>query len=90
MDIELKQMTYTKDDGDVSKREVLVVSEPRDNYLMYDVTKLEDEHLDVFIEALVASETYRENCMADFELVTGIKVSSLWRSFKPGGINWGE
>ena len=90
MNIELKSMTYTKDNGDVSQREVLVIAEPRDNYLTLDVTKVPDDDLDVLVEALVEANKQRDNAYADFELITGLKVSNLWRSFKPGGIDWKE
>ena len=81
-------MTYTKDSGDVSQRAVIVVARPRDNYLMYDVSKLSDEAVEALVNAVKMAEEYRDNCIADFELVTGIKQASLWRSFKPGGVEW--
>ena len=90
MNIELRPMTYTKDNGEVSDRQILVVSEPRENYLVYDVTKLSDEHLEILVDALAMAEEYRDNALADFELLTKVKVNSLWRSFKPGGISWEE
>lgn len=90
MSTELRPMTYTKDNGDISDRQILVVSEPRENYLVYDVTKLSDEHLEILVEALAMVEEYRDNALADFELLTGTKINSLWRSFKPGGIDWKE
>lgn len=90
MNLELRPMTYTKDNGEVSDRQILVVFEPRDNYLVYDVTKLSDEHLEVLVEALAMVEEYRDNALADFELLTGVQINSLWRSFKPGGISWKE
>jgi hypothetical protein len=81
-------MTYTKDNGESSLRKVIAVSNPRQNYLMYDVTGLSTEHLEVLETALSKIEECRENCLADFELITGIKTSSLWRSFKPEGLVW--
>ena len=85
---ELRSMLYTKDNGDSSKREVLIVAEPRVNYLMLDVTKLSNADLDILKEVYKFSDEYRDNAIADFELLTGIKHSSLWRSFKPEGIEW--
>ncbi len=64
------------------------MSSPRKNYLMYDVSALSEEALSIFTEALNKAEDYRNNCIADFELVTGIKQANLWRSFKPEGIEW--
>ena len=81
-------MRYTKDNGEVSTRQVIVVSNPRSNYLMYDVSKLTEKELDVLQDALNQSEEFRNNAIADFELLTGIKQANLWRSFKPEGIEW--
>lgn len=86
----VRLMTYTKDSGEATNREVLVVSSPRDNYLTYDVSDLSDDHLEVLLEALTIADDCRENALKDFELITGIKVNSLWRSFKPGGVDWKE
>jgi hypothetical protein len=84
----LKHMTYQKDNGDTSERDIIVVSEPRKNYLVYDVSKLSDDQLEVLVNALDQIEEFRNNAMKDFELITGVKQSSLWRSFKPEGIDW--
>ena len=84
----LKCMKYTKDNGETSIREVIPVSAPRENYLVYDVSKMSQEHREILLTALRQVEEYRDNAIADFELLTGIKQSSLWRSFKPGGIEW--
>lgn len=84
----IRTMQYTKANGDKSTRQVIVVSNPKDNYLMYDVSKLTKKELDVLQEALNKTEEFRENAIADFELLTGIKQASLWRSFKPEGIEW--
>ena len=84
----LKYMTYTKDNGDISQREVVVVSAPRQNYLVYDVTKLSNEEVNILLEALDVAEEHRDSALKHFELLTGLKQSSLWRSFKPGGIEW--
>ena len=81
-------MKYTKANGDISIRQVIVVSNPRDNYLMYDVTKLSQKELDVLLLTLEQTEEFRDNAISDFELLTGIKQAALWRSFKPEGIEW--
>lgn len=86
--MKIKSMVYTKDSGDKSERDVIVVSAPRNNYLCYDVTNLSYEDREVLISALYEAETCRDNCIADFELVTGQRQSTLWRSFKPEGIDW--
>lgn len=84
----IRTMKYTKANGEVSSRQVIVVSNPRDNYLMYDVSKLSEKELDVLTNALDIAEECRENAMKDFQLLTGIQQASLWRSFKPEGIEW--
>ena len=84
----VRRMTYTKANGDISKRSVLVISAPKKNYLMYDVSNMSDDALDVLVDSLNKAEEFRDNAMADFELITGIKQASLWRSFKPEGIEW--
>lgn len=86
--MKIKTFSYTKDNGETSTRKAIVVSEPRSNYLMYDVTDFSESELDTLIQALTEAETYRNNCLADFELLAGVKMSTLWRSFKPDGIVW--
>ena len=90
MNLKIKSMGYTKDNGDFSRRRVIVVSEPKENYLMYDVSKLTDSELEYLTEALTEIEQTRTDCLQEFEDVTKIKLNRLWRSFKPGGINWEE
>ena len=84
----IRTMKYTKPNGDVSTRKIIVVSNPRDNYLTYDVSKLSEKELDVLQNALDTVDECRENCLKDFQLLTGIQIASLWRSFKPEGIEW--
>lgn len=86
--MKIRDFTYTKDNGDTSYRKAIVVSEPRSNYLMYDITEFSDKELETLVDALEKAEEYRDNCMADFELLAGIKLNTLWRSFKPDGIVW--
>lgn len=83
-------MIYTKDNGDISNRKVIVVSKPRENYLVYDVTKLTGDQINYFQETLEIIEYNKVHNIQEFEQVTGIKEASLWRSFKPGGIDWKE
>jgi uncharacterized membrane protein YvbJ len=84
----IKRMTYTKDNGDVSEREVIVVSAPKENYLVYDVSKLNDEERKFLLHYLDSIDAYRDETFAELTSVTGIRQTSLWRSFKPGGIEW--
>lgn len=84
----IKYVQYTKANGERNLRQIIVVSSPRENYLVYDVTNLSDEHIDILELALTEADKQRDNAMKDFELLTGIKQNSLWRSFKPEGIEW--
>lgn len=86
--ITVKYMIYTKVGGIDSIRQVIVVAKPRHNYLTYDVTDLSDEHIEQLKICIEEGDKQRDNAMKDFELLTGIKQSSLWRSFKPEGIKW--
>ena len=85
---EPKYMTYTKANGDRTLRQVLVVSPPRGNYLVYDVTNLSDRNIDTLRDCMTEADTKRDTVMKTFEVLTGIKEESLWRSFKPEGIEW--
>lgn len=88
--MKIKRMTYTKDNGEVSNRLVVVVAEPKDNFLTYDISDFTDEELRMFEHYLESIDEYRQETFNEFEDITGRKISSLWRSFKPGGIEWDE
>ncbi len=79
----IKTMRYTKNNGEASTRQVLVITRPRKTYLTYDVSNLSEKALEVLLKAHEQIEEFRTNAMLDFELLTGIKQASLWRSFKP-------
>ena len=86
--MKLRRFTYTKDNGDISERIVIVVLEPRENYLVYDVSSFTEKELETFQNYLESVEVYRDETLQEFEQKTGKKVSTLWRSFKPRGITW--
>ena len=88
--MKIRRFIYTKDNGDVSERLAMVVADPRKNYLMYDISSLDKTEIEVLKDTLFKVDEYRENCIKDFELITGKKLNSLWRSFKPEGIEWIE
>jgi hypothetical protein len=88
--MKIKHFTYTKDNGDISNRVAVMVSSPRENYLVYDVTDFTDKELHRLEVALDHAEAERDKAIADFELLTGKQLNRLWRSFKPGGIEWTE
>jgi hypothetical protein len=81
-------MTYTKANGEVSDRLVAIVSEPKENYLTYDISDFSEAETRMFKHYLDSIEQYRGDTLTEFEDVTGKKISSLWRSFKPEGIEW--
>ena len=86
--MKIKHMKYTKDSGKVSERDVLIVSAPRDNYLCYDVTSLDENERIILKHYLDSIEVYRDETFEELKSITGIRQSNLWRSFKPGGIEW--
>lgn len=86
--MKIKRMQYTKDNGEVSNRLVVVVAEPKDNYLCYDISNFKDDEIRMLEHFLEAIEEYRNDTLLEFEDVTGIKINTLWRSFKPTGIEW--
>ena len=81
-------MSYIKDNGDFTKRQVIVISEPRENYLVLDVSKLTSTESNLLEALLCDVDEVRDATIADFETITGKQYNSLWRSFKPGGIEW--
>ena len=83
-------MKYTKADGEVSYRLVGVVSEPRENYLTYDLSDFTSEEVMMLRHYVDSIENFREETLKEFEDITGHKISTLWRSFKPEGIEWIE
>ena len=86
--MKIRHMVYTKNNGDTTQRVVAVISEPRENYLTLDLSKLTSDEI-MYLKKLEDSVVdFREECYTEFEEVTGHKISSLWRSFKPEGIEW--
>ena len=88
--MKIKRMTYTKDNGEVSNRLVIVVSEPREHYLTYDISDFTDEEIRMINHYLDSINEYREETLKEFEDITGKKIASLWRTFKAKGIQWDE
>ena len=84
----IKRMTYTKDSGEVSEREVIIVASPRDKYLVYDVTKLTEAEKGWLLKYMKEIDTYRDETFEELKSITGIRQNALWRSFKPEGIEW--
>ena len=84
----IKSITYTKDNGEVSERDVIVVSAPRENYLCYDVSGLSKDERNVLIHYLNTIDEYIDETFAELTSITGVRREKLWRSFKPANIKW--
>jgi hypothetical protein len=83
-----RMFKYTKDSGDISEREVIVISKPHPNYLCYDVSNLSEDEINYLTEVQERIAEHREACVLEYEHVTGKHLNKLFRSFKPGGIDW--
>lgn len=88
MNMKIKRMTYTKDNGEVSRRAVIVISAPRDNYLCYDITNIGEKERKILEHYLDSIDVYRDETFEELKSITGIRQNALWRSFKPEGIEW--
>lgn len=86
--MKLKRFFYTKNSGDESDRNCLVVSNPRQNYLMLDVSNLTPEQVDELCNIFDTIEDEKSELLQGWEEEHGVSINSLWRSFKPEGIEW--
>ena len=77
-----KTFTYTKTSGESSDRHAVVMSEPRKNYLMIDLSLLNSDEKEEVLATMQEIEEFRNSRMAE--------ISDLvhWRTFKPEGIEW--
>lgn len=80
--VKIKDFIYTKASGEVSERTAVVVSEPKENYLMLDITGLSPEKVEEVLRVIREVDAYRT------EVFNAYNINSLWRSFKPEGIEW--
>jgi hypothetical protein len=86
--MKVRKFLYRKETGEESLRKVIVVAEPRQNYLCYDVTNLSSDEATMLQNILKDAEYDRDCHIELWEKATHKKINSLWRSFKPGGIDW--
>lgn len=84
----IQNISYIKANGDFTRRQVIVVSKPNPNYLTLDVSNLSETDQVLLTEYLVEMDNARNEVIAEFDLMTGNSYRSLWRSFKPEGIEW--
>lgn len=69
--------TYTKNNGDISERYTLLVSEPNKNYLMFDLSDLTEE------EKVEAEEIWKQYCKMRDTLFAETGLSKYYKNFKP-------
>lgn len=84
----IRRMVYTKDNGEVSARSVIIVAGPRDNYLCYDVSNLDDYERAALEEGMEKANTVRDEFLTEYLVTHGVNPKTLWRSFKPQNIDW--
>ena len=80
----IKNIRYTKDNGEVSERKIIPISEPRKNMLALDVSHLDEKEVKIVLETLKEIEKERDEAMYCLALADLIK----WRTFKPEGIEY--
>jgi hypothetical protein len=78
----IRKFIYTKDTGKTSERSAIIITPPRDNYLMLDVSDLNTVEVQELREALAAADKNRE------EVLDSVQDLIKWRSFKSEGITW--
>lgn len=80
--IKYKKFTYTKTNGEVSERKVLLIAKPSKNYLCLDVENLTNEEVLYLQEELKRFDESRQILINEFD--------TQYKSFKPEGIEWRE
>lgn len=76
----MKVFTYTKANGETSERRGIVLAEPRDMYLMLDVSHLEDTEAEEVEEAI--QEQNRRHLEEKNQLVRELELGDRYRNFK--------
>jgi hypothetical protein len=72
---DIEQITYTKDDGSASNREIIVMSKPQANIMAIEVSELSQEQRDTI------QTTLRRHA----EELKALNVA--WKQFKPVNIS---
>ena len=73
------KFTYTKDNGEITEREGIVLKEPRENFLMADVSDMAMS-TGAYVQSWL--EAHRKVEQLFLESVDGFK----YRTFKPGNM----
>ena len=75
----LVKATYTKDNGEVSERVLVIMSKPVTNVMALDVTALNEEKQNE-LNQFVAAQKEALNLKLK-------ELGASWKSFKPEGLN---
>ena len=75
---DVQKATYTKDNGEVSDREIIVLSRPVTNIMALDVTKL-DDHSKLALSGFITKQ--KEDLNAKLK-----ELGAEWKAFKPDGL----
>lgn len=79
------KFTYTKDNGDISQREVYVAGVPNKNYFTIDLSEYNEEEKEIYIKGIKEIyETYTEGLK---EEIKALGLGSNYRFFKEDGIS---
>lgn len=76
----VNKFTYTKPTGDVSDREVFIISVPNDMYFGIDISEYSEEEKEAYAEAL--NDIYEEYNVLLKEEIKQLGLSSNYRNFK--------
>ncbi len=79
--MELKTFIYTKANGAVSERELVVLSKPNSNYFGLDVTEMHEDNFAEFAEKFNALKTLHDKQMRELQEEYGLTYSG--KAFKP-------
>lgn len=79
--MKLSEFTYTKANGDVSKRAVIVTNEPQKLMSGFDVTELDHDELEAFISAY--REMKNRHAEEVQKLINEHDLKYNYRQFKP-------
>ena len=72
--------TYTKANGDVSDRSLVVLRRPSANYFGIDVTQANEDTVEALVEFLEQQKSHLENELAEL----GLRLN--YRTFKEEGV----
>jgi hypothetical protein len=79
---QIKQLRYTKDNGEVSVRDVMVLGEPTKLYKCIDLSGLTTEQVEELKESFYEIDKFRD------EMLSELTFSLQWKNFKTEGVEW--